>query len=172
IFGLMPKSEWMEAIPIIPFVLALSFLRSIMLAYPDLYRACGRPDLPIYTELLETILFLVLCTGAIFRFESYPLEAMICTWIALHLICLGVHYEISKRFVDNQISKLIMHITPGIGYILIGALPSIPLYIYRDMLPFTNWTHLILQLIVIVITLGLYAKFVLKISIRKLFGKS
>jgi O-antigen/teichoic acid export membrane protein len=171
IFGLMPKSEWMEAIPIIPFVLALSFLRSLMLAYPDLYRACGRPDLPIYTELIETILFLVLCTGAIFRFESFPLEAMICTWIAIHLICLGIHYEISKRFIDNRMIKLITHILPGIGYIILASLLSLPLYIYRDLLPFTNWTHIVAELVIILVSLLFYAKFVLKISIRELLGK-
>ena len=172
IFGLMPKAEWMAAIPIIPFVLVLSFFRSIMLAYPDLYRACGRPDFPIYTELLETILFCLMCTGAVYAYPAFPLQAMICTWVALHLVYYGVHFEISQRFIDSSIPKLITHILPGIGYILFAALPSVPLYMIRDMLPFTNWTHIILQLLVIVGTLYLYARFVLKIGIRKLFGKS
>ena len=172
IFGLMPKAEWMDAIPIIPFVLVLSFFRSIMLAYPDLYRACGRPEYPIYTELLETVLFVVACTGAIFAYDAFPLQAMICTWIALHIIYFGVHFEISQRFIDSSIPKLIRHILPGIGYILFAALPSVPLYLFRDSLPFTNYTHIILELLIIVGTLFLYAKFVLKMSIRKLFGKS
>ena len=172
IFGLMPKAEWMDAIPIIPFVLVLSFLRSIMLAYPDLYRACGRPEYPIYTELLETVLFVVACTGAIFAYDAFPLQAMICTWIALHIIYFGVHFEISQRFIDSSIPKLIRHILPGIGYILFAALPSVLLYLFRDSLPFTNYTHIILELLIIVGTLFLYAKFVLKMSIRKLFGKS
>ena len=172
IFALIPKPEWLEAIPIIPFVLVLSFVRSIMLAYPDLYRACGRPDLPIYTELLETVSFAVMCSCAIYAYNANPLQAMICTWTALHIVYFGVHFRISQRFIDSSIPKLFMHILPGIGYILLASLLSVPLYFFRDMLPFTNWTHIFLELLIIVLTLMFYARFVLKISIRKLIGKS
>ncbi len=176
IFGLMPREEWLAATPVIPFLLVLSFFRSILLAYPDLYRASGRPDYPIYTEVLEAVLFVLVCAGSLYLCNTYwnsayAIETMISSWVALHLVYFIIHCRISQNFIDNSLKKIVLNMFPGLGYILFASVLSIPLYLFRDSLPWTNWTHLIAELLVIVISLLLYSKYILKVSLRDLVKK-
>lgn len=171
IFGLIPKPEWMQASPLIPYLLALSFFRSIMLAYPDLHRACGRPDFPIYTELMETVLFSVVCTSLIHIFPSQGIQAMICGWIALHIIYYIVHCKLSQHFIQNSLFTIFKSMLPGFGFFLIASALSLPAYIFRGSLPYTNWTHLFIEIAIIIISLAIYARFILKVPIKDLFKK-
>lgn len=171
IFGLIPKPEWMQASTLIPYLLALSFFRSIMLAYPDLHRACGRPDFPIYTELMETVLFTVVCTALIYIFPSHAMQAMICGWIALHIIYFIVHCKLSQRFIQNSLWAIFKSMLPGFGFFIFASALSIPAYIFRTSLPYTNWTHLFIEIAIILISLALYARFILKVSFKDLFKK-
>lgn len=166
IFGLMPSGEWIEAVAIIPYVLVLSFFRSILQAYPDLFRACGHPEYPIFTNGLEAVLFLVAAVPAITSFPAHGLEAMIAVWILVLLSFFGIFIRIGKKFIDISVGKIISSIRHGLAFTVLGCVISIPAWLIRDRLPYANWTHIGLEVISILVSIALYARFVLKISIR------
>ena len=171
VFSLMEDTKWLTAVPVIPFALLLSFFRAILQAYPELYRACGYPEYPIGTGVAETALFAGLGSAAILLFPDFGLEAMLVAWTVILVAFLFVNCHISRLMIDISMPRILKALRHGMGFILFASLLSIPAWIWRDMLPWPNWTHIAIEFFILLICLSLYCRFVLGVSIRGLFKR-
>ena len=127
IFNFLPNKDWNGAAPIIPFALTLAYIRSIAQTYPDLYRACGHPEYPIYVSGAECVLVLVLCSSILFFFPQTGIPGMLSVWIGILLGIFMIHRQLRKRFVDVTVLGMMKQISHGVLIILfVGLLSFIP----------------------------------------------
>lgn len=127
IFNFLPNKDWNGAAPIIPFALTLAYIRSIAQTYPDLYRACGHPEYPIYVSGAECVLVLVLCSSILFFFPQTGIPGMLSVWIGILLVIFMIHRQLRKRFVDVTVLGMMKQISHGVLIILfVGLLSFIP----------------------------------------------
>ena len=172
IFELMTNPEWVAATPVIPFVLTLSFLKALLQTYPDLFQACGKPEYPLITLSLEAILIGGLCSLALWIAPpAQSLQAMVSTWIGVLAILTIVYRSFAKHFIDALLVHILSNLRHGLGVLAFTSLISVPLWLYRDLLPYKQWSHIILQFLISGVCLLIYTKFVMKVSIRDLLGK-
>ena len=169
IFDLMPNAEWTKATPLIPYVLALSFFKSLMQTYPDLYRACGKPSWPIFFFGAEVGLIALFCSAALY-FVPWPwsLRVMILTWLGILFVLFFVHQKVSRLLIDISAVQTIRTIGHGLAFVAMGIALSIVQWMIRSWLPWPEWTHLGLELVLVLATIAGYARFVLRIRLRDL----
>lgn len=173
IFELFPNSDWLMATPVIPFVLALSFMRSVTQSYPELYRACGKPEYPIYICLAEMGMIVLFCSAALMLApQNVALQFMVGTWVCILIILLIVHSRVARHFVDSRISDTLSSTKHGIGILLLASLFSVPLYLFATQMHFHSVLHIAVEVCVILVSLWIYAKYVLKLSLREVFNLS
>ena len=166
IFGLFPNPDWLATIPIIPFVLAISFVKTQLQTYPDLYRACGKPEWPIRFQLIEAGGVFILGSACLnYIPEQYSLYAMMLVWLILLTSFAVPHRILASNFIDITMRSIAKSLSHSFLFILFTvALSTLP-YIYRDMLPFSEITHICIEAVIIIVALWAYTRFVLKVSL-------
>lgn len=163
IFELMPNESWRSATAIIPFVLCVSFVKSLMQTYPDLFRACGKPLWPLYFQLSEAAFIAAAFCGILhFMPTVLGLNVTLLLWCAFLALLSLVYGKAARKFVDTNTKSLLCNVAHGVGFILFSSALSLPFYLLRNVLPHAQWTHLAIEILVIIFCLFVYVRFVLK----------
>ncbi|MBO4350839.1 MAG: oligosaccharide flippase family protein [Proteobacteria bacterium] len=127
IFNFLPNKDWNGAAPIIPFALALAYIRSIAQTYPDLYRACGHPEYPIGVSGAECALVLVFCSGILFFFPQTGIPGMLSVWTCILLGMFMIHRILRRKFVDVTVLGMLRQISHGLLImIMVGLISFVP----------------------------------------------
>lgn len=170
LFSFMSNKDWQLATPIIPFVLALSFFKSLLQTYPELYRACGNPHWSIVFQISETAGVLVLGSAALaFLPIRYSLFAMLSLWLAT-LIAMFIPSNIAaNKLIHTNAVQSLQSIAHGVAFFAIAAALSILPWKFQSLLPFPNVSHIVLETLAIFAAIAIYARFILKIHIRDFF---
>lgn len=165
VFNLIPNDEWRAAVPIIPFVLALSLIKTLLLTYPDLFRACGKPSLPIYFQAVEALGIALLGSAALHFIPSpYSLHGMICFWILLLLLLAIPFKKVASRFIDISLKSILKSLSHGILFFIVTFAVSYLPYRYRAELPYADVTHIFIEACIILACLWAYVRFVLRVN--------
>lgn len=166
IFGLFSNPDWKAGTPLIPFILAIAFVKSQRQTYHDLYRACGKPAWPILFQLIEAGGVFFLGSACLYFLpRSVGLYAMMTTWFAILLLFIFAHRKLAFNFVDTSFRQIGRNLSHAFGYMIAaGALSAVP-YIYRDALWFAPFSHIAAEAVIILAVLWGYTRFVLKVRL-------
>lgn len=166
IFALYSNHDWLAALPIIPFVLAISFVKTQIQTYPDLYRACGKPEWPIWFQLIEAVSIFVLGSACFYLLpKQYSLFAMMIMWLLVLISFVVPHRKLASHFIDITFRGIVKNLSHAFYFIVITVALSIFPYMYKDVMPFPEITHLVIEGIIIIAALWAYTRFVLKVNL-------
>lgn len=174
-FGLMASVDggWVDAARVIPFVLIVAFTKSLLQAYPDLYRACGKPEYALYSSIGESLLILVFCGLSLMVMpESYALYGMMCVWECMLLVMFGIHCILVKRFIDSSLRIVWAQIKEAALFAIFSGVVSAALILVMDMLPLHNVIRIILEFACVAGCLKIFAKYRLKMPVSELWSNS
>lgn len=175
IFSLMESSEndWTVAVKAIPFILVVAFTKSLLQAYPDLYRACGKPEYGIFSSLVEAGLIFVCCGLSLMVLpESYMLYGMLTVWEIVLLLVFAMHCVLVRRFVDSNLKMVWQHIKDSVFFAAFSGLVAFALVWGMSFLPLHGVIRIVLEFACVAVCLKLFAKFRLKMPVSELWSNS
>lgn len=90
---------------------------------------------------------------------------MMLIWLILLTSFAVQHRILASNFIDITMRSIAKSLSHSFLFILFTiALSTLP-YIYRDMLPFSEITHICIEAVIIIVALWAYTRFVLKVSL-------
>ena len=168
IFSLINHGEWMSAVSFIPFALAVAFAKALVQTFPELYRACGKPGFALGTDATECILICVFFMSALFLSHLLNLNAelslisLFCAWILLFIPLMAFHLKLAKTLISTGLLSTIKSISKAFIFGIVASAISVPVWIFQDLLPFAPWGHMVVEVIIMLICIGVYAKWIRK----------
>lgn len=167
------EGDWADAVRAIPFILVVAFTKSLLQAYPDLYRACGKPEYGIYSSLAETLLIFVFCgLSLILLPETYALYGMLCVWEFVLLLVFGMHCILVQRFVDSSLKVVWKHLKDSLLFATFSGVASFGLILLMNLFPLHGVVRIILEFACVALCLKLFAKYRLNIPVSELWSNS
>ncbi len=166
-------NDWEGAVKAIPFILVVAFTKSLLQAYPDLYRACGKPEYGIYSSLVEAGLIFVCCGLSLMVLpESYMLYGMLTVWEIVLLLVFAMHCVLVRRFIDSNLKMVWQHIKDSVFFAAFSGLLAFALVWGMSFLPLHGVIRIILEFACVAVCLKLFAKFRLKMPVSELWSNS
>lgn len=170
IFSLINQGIWMDAVAILPFILGYAFLKSIAQTFPELYRACGAPGYVFNITALETFLtaaafaLALSCCHVLALSYMVSFQVLFCVWIAVFLPLFYAHKRLSEKFIDISFASLLRSISGPLLFFLVSASVSCVPWVFREALPFKPWLHFGIEVVILLICLAVYFKWIRKSS--------
>ena len=158
----------MEAVVLLPFILGYAFLKSIAQTFPGLYRACGAPGYIFNITALETILtaaafaLALSCCHVLALNYMVSFQVLFCVWIAVFLPLFYVHKRLSDKFIEISFASLLRSVFGPLLFFLVSAGVSVVPWLFRDALPFKPWLHFGIEVVILLICLAVYFKWIRK----------
>jgi len=173
ILRLIDHGRWLEALPMLRWLLVAAVLRCLAQLIPQLFHAVRRPTLALYDSLLMTGLVLAVLGSSIAIWGPqhgaitaawgwgivYPIELVVLLWTA-------------RSIVDLRVGALLVaFVHPLLALLAIACVQSILPSIddSRD----SAIGSLLFKAAVILAVFGIYVTFVMRVSLRRdVFGRS
>lgn len=172
IFSLVNHGQWMSAVSFIPFALIVAFVKSLAQTFPELYRACGNPGFALRTDAFECVLICVFFVAALLMSyllgldDESSLINLFCAWILLFVPLLAYHLKLAGTLISTGLMSTIKSISKALVFGVIASIFSIPLWMFQDKLPFAPWGHIAAEVIIMLICIGVYAKWIRKKNVN------
>lgn len=168
IFSLINDGQWMGAVSFIPLVLTVAFFKALIQTFPELYRACGKPGFALKTDSFECsqiCLFFISALGICYVFEiaeQNALNVLFASWVLLFVPLLMFHLRLAKKLISTGFRSTVKSISKALAFGGIASLLSLPLWYFQDNLPFQPWLHMGAEVVVLLMCIGVYAKWIRK----------
>lgn len=168
IFTLQGIADWFDALVFILPVLILSLFRSLSQTFTELYRSCGKPELSLYVAAFEAAVCFIVFSAILTYFEGInSILILLYTLIVIFMALLVIHYRFGRRFVDITPYSIPLSFLYAFIFFAICFIPSEILQHFRDILPWHPWVHIVGQVLIIAACLFVYARLILKVSLRR-----
>lgn len=168
IFSLINDGQWMGAVSFIPLALAVAFFKALIQTFPELYRASGKPGFALKTDSFECsqiCLFFFSALGICYCFDIAELDALkvlFASWILLFIPLLTFHLKLARTLITTGFRSTLKSISKALVFGGIASLFSLPLWLLQDKLPFQPWLHMGEEVVVLLVCIGVYAKWIRK----------
>ena len=168
IFSLINDGEWMAAVSFIPLALGVAFIKSLLQTFPELYRACGKPDYSLKTDAFECILIgaffmiaLIICKCLEFG-DDASLKLLFSAWIALFVPLFFYHRKLAKTLIDTGLRSTFKSISKALVFFGVAFGASLPVWLYQEALPWKPWLHMGIEVVILLACIGCYIKWIQK----------
>ena len=168
IFSLINDGEWMAATEFIPLALGVAFIKSLLQTFPELYRACGKPDYSLKTDIFECLLISVFFVAALAICyvidlpDTQALHVLFMAWLTLFIPLFMYHRRLAKTLIDTGFRSTIKSISKALAFLAVAMTLSIPAWYWQDLLPLQPWLHMAIEVVLLLACIGVYIKWIQK----------
>ena len=188
IFSLINHGEWMGAVAFIPLALGVAFVKSLLQTFPELYRACGKPGYSLKSDTFECILITVFFLSSMLLCkytgisDDNAIRVLFGSWLVLFIPLFFYHRRLAKTLIDTGLRSTLKSIFKAIVFFVVSFGLSLPLWLNRELLPaeitvpgwisetplpLQQWLHMGIEVIILLVCIGIYIKWVKKSPVVK-----
>ncbi len=166
IFSLINNGEWMDATSFISLALVVAFAKALVQTFPELYRACGKPGYALKTDAFECTLiclFFISALAICYFFgvaNDRALNVLFTAWILLFIPLLAFHLKLAKTLILTGLRSTVKSISKALAFGVVSVGLSLPCWFVQDNLPWQPWGHMAIEVVILLICIGIYAKWI------------
>ena len=168
IFSLMDGGKWMPAVQFIPFVLGIAFIKSLVQTFPELYRASGKPEYSLRTDIFECFLICIFFAAALAicalmgTNDDLSLKILFVSWLLLFVPLFFYHRKLAKKLIDTGFRSMLRSISKAGAFFGVAYGLSFPLRHFQNVLPWQPWFHMVMEVLILLACIGWYMKWIQK----------